>query len=261
MEFLTLHFKRGARYGTLNSYRSAISQIADPSVTNDFRVKRFFKGVYNLRPGKPKYDVTWDPSIVLDLFRNSKNSSLSLQDLSYKLVTLLSLATGQRLQTLSSIEICNIHKGSESIDIKIPKRIKTSGPNKIQPSLNLPFLNSSPNICIANTLLHYLERTSHLRGHDLCNNLLITFKKPHHNASTQTLSRWVKKTLAKSGLDTKVFTAHSTRHAATSAAARAGISLDLIRKTACWSKRSETFAKFYNRPIRKEESFAAAVLG
>ncbi|CAG5009444.1 unnamed protein product [Parnassius apollo] len=42
---------------------------------------------------------------------------------------------------------------------------------------------------------------------------------------------------------------HSTRHAATSAANRADLNLDLIRKTAGWSNNSETFARFYNRPL------------
>ena len=37
-------------------------------------------------------------------------------------------------------------------------------------------------------------------------------------------------------VDTSVFTAHSTRHASTSAAKRRGVDLDLIRKTAGWTK-------------------------
>lgn len=56
--------------------------------------------------------------------------------------------------------------------------------------------------------------------------------KPHHKAATtQTLSRWLKSTLKESGINTDLFSSHSCRHA-TSAARRAGISIDVIRKTA-----------------------------
>lgn len=55
-------------------------------------------------------------------------------------------------------------------------------------------------------------------------------------------SRWIKNILAKSGVDTHIYSAHSTRHAATSAASRKGLSVDLIRRSAGWSQSSETFA-------------------
>nr|CAH7760163.1 unnamed protein product [Callosobruchus chinensis] len=44
-------------------------------------------------------------------------------------------ALGQRLQTLSLSDIRNIHHKHNKIDIKITARIKTSGKNKPQPSL------------------------------------------------------------------------------------------------------------------------------
>ncbi|KAJ8909800.1 hypothetical protein NQ315_015320 [Exocentrus adspersus] len=53
--------------------------------------------------------------------------------------------------------------------------------------------------------------------------------------------------LSESGIDTGQFKPHSTRHAATSAAFRKGISMDIICKAAGWSQTS-TFARFYNRP-------------
>ncbi|KAH9635903.1 hypothetical protein HF086_002463 [Spodoptera exigua] len=67
-------------------------------------------------------------------------------------------------------------------------------------------------------------------------------------------------TLNEAGIDTSVFTAHSTRHASTSAASRAGLGIDLIRRTAGWSGTSSTFAKFYNRPITENPlTFSEAV--
>lgn len=94
IKFLTFHFNRGMSFGTLNSYRSAINQISAIDLSEDSRVKRFFKGVYGLRPNLPKYESTWDPSIVLNHFGRSNNEDLSLQEITLNLAMLLLLASG-----------------------------------------------------------------------------------------------------------------------------------------------------------------------
>lgn len=187
-----------------------------------------------------------------------KNNELSLELLTLKLTTLLALATGQRVQTLSLIELKNIQSSNKGIEIKIPKRIKTSNKNTF---LSLSFYLEDPHVCVATTLLYYMEKTKPMRNLDFCQNLLMTFKKPYHNATSQTISRWVKKIMFKSGIDTTQFTAHSTRHASTSLAQRKGIPFDVIKSAAGWTNKSQTFAKFYQRTIRDPQSFAKAILG
>ena len=92
------------------------------------------------------------------------------------------------------------------------------------------------------------------------NILFITVKKPHKAASTQTISRWIKNCLISYNIGVE-FTAHSTRHAATSAALRKGVDINVIRNTAGWSENSKVFARFYNRPIAEPRgSFAEAIL-
>ncbi|KAB0801731.1 hypothetical protein PPYR_03917 [Photinus pyralis] len=54
------------------------------------------------------------------------------------------------------------------------------------------------------------------------------FVTPFHKATAQTLSRWIKIILQKSGVDVTKFSAYSTRHAATSAASRKGLNLILF---------------------------------
>lgn len=257
LEFLTIQYYKGASYSSLNTYRSSLAQIA-PDLSQDFRIQKFFKGVSMLRPARPKYQNTWDPSIVLDYLKKLKNAEIKLNVLSQKLVTLLALATGQRLQTLAFIEINNIHRTESKIDIPISKRIKTSARNKFQPVLSLPFLNLDPEICVASTLLCYLEKTKSLRGP--IKSLFVSVTKPYKEISTQTLGRWVKTILHKSGVDTDRFSAHSTRHAATSAASRKGVNFDTIRLSAGWSKNSKMFAQVYNRPLMPDISFAESVL-
>nr|WP_252153736.1 site-specific integrase [Rickettsia endosymbiont of Ceutorhynchus assimilis] len=259
LKFLTLYYNKGASYGTLNSYRCAIAQIAGLDFANDFRLKRFFKGVFNLRPNEPKYSTTWDPSIVLNYIKTFPKN-ISLQNLTYKLAALLALSTGQRVQTLASIEIGNIVIANDGISIKIPKRLKTSGLNRKQPTLVLPFFKTDPSVCVAKCLIQYLKETRKLRDPH-CNSLFITFKRPFRNAKPNSISRWIREVLKNSGLDTSIFTAHSTRHAATSAAARKGVSMDVIRLAAGWTEKSKTFANFYQRPLIRKSSFAEAVLG
>lgn len=258
LKFLTVQFKKGVSYSSLNSYRASLTQILGPVFISDFRIQRFFKGVQNLRPSCPRYSQTWDPAIVLSFVRNMSKSTLSLQDLTQKLAVLIALATGQRIQTLANIEISNIVQIGEKIEIKVPNRLKTTKIGRVQPTLILPFYDEDEQICPARTLLLYLDKTKNLRGN--CNLLFITYNRPFHAASCQTISRWLKDILKKSGLDTTIFTAHSTRHAATSTAAKRGVSFDTIRLAAGWTQKSSAFAKFYNRPIRSAADFAKSVL-
>ncbi|GFO27384.1 reverse transcriptase/ribonuclease h/methyltransferase [Plakobranchus ocellatus] len=73
--------------------------------------------------------------------------------------------------------------------------------------------------------------------------------------------RWIKLTLTKSGIDTSIFKAHSTRAAAATAAARTS-DVSLVLRSAGWTKET-TFAKFYNKPIDNnlsQSNFAHSVL-
>lgn len=67
---------------------------------------RFLKGVFNLQPPVPRYKEVWNVSIVLRFLKTlSPVASLSLKNLSLKLVMLLSLLTAQRGQTLHLLDI------------------------------------------------------------------------------------------------------------------------------------------------------------
>lgn len=101
--------------------------------------------------------------------------------------------------------------------------------------------------------------TKQYRTSDM-NRLFLTYKKPYKEANKQSISRWIRIMLTNSGLDTAIFSAHTTRHAATSAAARKGVLLDTIFRTAGWTRRSTTFAKFYNKPLAEQGEFSMAIL-
>jgi len=263
IRFLNLLFTKGASYGTLNSARSALSLILD-RVNGDTigelpAVKRFLKGAFRLRPTKPKYNFVWDTAPVLDYLSSlDPLDTLTLKALTLKLAGLLALATGQRLQTLAAIVIPNIRVSNEGIHIVITDVLKTTKPGNPNPSIFLPFLKQKPTLCVASVLLFYKDKTSSLRND--CPNLLITFAKPHGKASSTTIGRWIKLVLHNAGIDASVFSAHSSRHASTSAASRKGVSIENIRKSAGWTPASSIFQKHYQRPIIQTNDFVERVL-
>lgn len=263
LKFLSNQFQSGASYSSLNSIRSALSLILGKDIcTNDY-VARFLKGAFKIRPNLPKYQNSWDPNTVFSYLSNQfPNESLTLEMITKKLVTLLALSTGQRVQTLSLIKLCNISVNEATIDIVIDEIIKTSAPNKANPRLKIPFFQDKPCICPAQALSVYLDRTRHLRNESCTDRLILTTKKPVHNASPQSISRWIKSVLKDSGIEIGVYSAHSTRHASTSAARRAGVSVDVIKRSAGWTGSSLCFAKFYNLPlpdVAQDRAFAEAV--
>lgn len=261
ISFLTQLFEAGAQYGTLNSCRSALSLIFGSRVGNDEQIKRFLKGVYRMRPPLPKYNQTWNTSIVLDTLTSwYPNENLNIDTISKKLATLLALVTAHRAQTFTKILVSNIEFHPDRVIIKIPDLIKTSRAGAMQPLLILPYFQEKPEICPVRTLSVYLNKTKPLRGN--YQPLFIGLKKPHKSVTSQTISRWIKMTLGQCGIDVTMFTAHSTRHAATSKARSLGVNLDLIRKTAGWSGSSLTFGKFYDKFIKNTDdvSFARSVM-
>ena len=68
-----------------------------------------------------------------------------------------------------------------------------------------------PTICPFLCLKEYIHRTQKLGGTETM--LFISYVKPYKPVSRDTISRWTKATLKLCGIDTTVFSAHSTRAA------------------------------------------------
>lgn len=246
--FLTERFNCGSGYSSLNTHRSALSIILGKDVVTNDCVNRFLKGAYKIKPPNPKYNITWDPSIVLVYLANYfPYDKITLHDLAHKCITLLAIASAQRMQTLSLIKINNISIRDNILEIRVPDIIKTSRPGAFQPLIRLPFIRENEKICPALAIQCYIDKTKTVRSPSSDDHLFISARKPFNKVGPQTLAHWVKKVLHKSGIDVGVFGAHSTRHASTSAAHRSGVSLEVIRKAAGWSDTSNIFLKYYKR--------------
>ena len=87
--------------------------------------------------------------------------------------------------------------------------------------------------------------------------LLVSYISPHKAISSQSVSRWLYKALRLAGIELG-YSGHSTRGASTSAAAAAGLSVELILEAADWAS-AQTFERFYHKE-QSSGAFARAVL-
>ena len=172
------------------------------------------------------------------------NSELTFKQLCRKIAVLFMLLGARRKQALLAIDIANVIVQTDKAILLLNKTLKHTNPkHTVQPFENL---------CIVNCLKFYIgERNKRMDGNQ--GRLMITYDKPHKEASSDTLSRWIKGELPNAGIDVTIFQAHSCRAASTSKARQQGIKISEIVKRGCWSKEN-TFIKFYNKDIIKSNS-------
>ena len=64
-------------------------------------MNKYFKPLFNVRPPKQKFGLVWDLKITFNYFKTlDDNQNLNDTELSYKLVILLLLSGGQRINTI-----------------------------------------------------------------------------------------------------------------------------------------------------------------
>jgi len=130
LEFLAQELPNISSYSSLNTMRSAISLISHNEIGNHSIIRRFYKGVASIKPPRPRYDFVWDPApVIARLALIYPYDSVPLKIITKKLVFLLALGTGHRVQTLCSRKLSQISL-KEKLIIRIPDRFKTSKPSR-----------------------------------------------------------------------------------------------------------------------------------
>jgi len=261
LEFLQELFADEKSYSNINTARSALStfiNIDSTPVGSHSLITRFMKGVFSLRPPRPRYNETWDVEIMLTYLRKlSPVKRLSLKELTMKLVMLLLLTTAQRKQTLLLLDTTKLHMTRSSCVFQLTGLVKTSRTGDTKGTLVVKGYAPDRRLCIMFALHEYITRTKALRKEE--SQLFISYQRPCKAITTQTLSRWISTTMEKAGINTKVFKPHSTRSAAVSKADVRNVPIRDILQKAGWSN-TGTFAKYYKKKIIKD-TFQDAVLG
>lgn len=247
LDFLVNLHDNDYSYNSINTARSAISTINN-TYANESTINRFLKGIFNIKPALPKHTVTWDVKVAFDHLQSILLCDISVNLLSRKLVFMLLLLSGQRLQTVHSFSVDNVCLEDTRCIFYVNKLMKTSRPGKHQSNVTFVCYDN-PDLCVVCHIKKYLLLTNSRRIGINDKSFFLTTCKPYKSASIDTLSRWSKDMLTRCGIDVKVFQTHSTRGASTSKALAVGIPVHEIMSSANWSN-AHTFARFYNKPIQ-----------
>ena len=266
--YLAKLFSDGLQHRSINTARSAISMthshVEGLPLGKHQAVSRIMRGIYNSRPPTPKYTVTWDVRAVTSFLKGlGPNGTLSLKQLSGKLVMLMALVEASRSSELAALDLRFRSFNPEGVSFKLPTLTKKRSPGAPPRELLFGAFPDDTDLCVCQCLRAYEEATIDLRTQppSAPNRLFISHVKPHRPVTSQRIAHWLRDVMEASGVDTRVFSAHSTRGAATSAARDKGVPLQDILQTADWSRES-TFTKFYYRPSQAhpEAAFAMKVL-
>ena len=241
LAYLTSMFERGLAYRTIYAVKSGIlaSGILNiPGVTAISEhplVILLLKGIFHVRPPRPHYELIWDTDLVLSYLKNLSSSKYSLKFLSLKVVTLLTLLSGQRVSTVHQFCISQMQTTPSLIIFNIPGLLKHSRHTKRDNPIPFHAFNHDADLCPVATINQNITAWATLANYELHDALLLCYRKPHGPTTKDTLARWVRSVLKLSGVDTDTFAAHSCRSAPTSKAMSSGVALDVILKAGQWS--------------------------
>lgn len=254
IDFLASLFDNGYAYSSINTARSALSSLlqTEPPFGQHMLVKRFMKGVFEIKPSLPRYTEIWDVSPVLNFIRG--RTTLSLKELSYQLTFLLLILSGQRCQTVHLLAINNMTMSENKCTFHISQNVKQSRPGNHIPPVVYESYPVDTKLCVVSHIRDYLKRTEPLRSPH-CQQLLISFLRPYKPVTKDTISRWCKQFLNTAGVDVGKFKTHSTRAASTSHLAAHNIEISSILQAVGWSN-ERTFQAFYHKQLeRSDETF------
>ena len=248
----------GVGQSAISTHRAALTTFlsaagnADILDTAEPFLAKFSKGLIREKPKDPKRAVIWDVEQALDWIRKC----WPLQDLSPKTLT---------LRTVLLLALCSPKRASEIANLSLDKLVTSASTweFRLLVTKNRGFgtphgarfqkFRDEPALCPIENLEFYTNFTSALRSSPL---LLVSYQKPHKPVGASTVSRWLKLALNEAGIEG--YTGHSTRSAATSAAAARGLSTAQIVSAANWSVKGSTFQRFYHKDI--EDSFQDTIL-
>ena len=212
----------------------------------------------------PRYTQTWDVKLVLEQLRTLEPlCNLTLKQLTLKLVMLMALTQAARVQTLHLLVLDNICIGETTICVSLGGNIKQCRPKFNVQSVEFKAYAKDRRLCVCETLKMYIERTAQFRTgvHKMKGALFLSIVRPHKPVTRDTIARWIRVMLHRSGVDTRKHSASSVRHAAASRAKAMAVPIAHILARAGWS-RETTFARHYDKEILGDiDIFQEGVLG
>ena len=251
--FLLSLFNENLSYSTLNSVRSALSFFLSDRLPlgDDESISRLFRFFFRQRPSLPRYLVSWDVNVLLQLLISWHPSSvLSLKKLTLKTVSLVAVTSSDRAQTLEALDIEHCSFSSEAVHFPIYTLLKTTRKNRPVKVVSC-YKSSNPALDVCEYVSTYMTRTLKFRlkavrkGLPKPTQLFLSHftGKPIKRA---TISKYILQSMDLAGIDVNCFKAHSVRGIIPSLMSSAGASAHDIVSQGDWQHVS-TFDRFYKR--------------
>ena len=259
VEFLYHLHSKGYNHKQLCQARSAVSALSSTDdVGKHPDVKRFLKGLFEKKPQFPVYSCVWNVKTLLDYLRSIPHQDmLSLEMLSKKLAILIGiLAGGQRSQTIHTIKSTDIVVANDKCIIPIYDVIKQSKQGKHMRPLEFRVFTTDQKLCVVQNLVTYLQKT---RGHRKSPELFLSYQRPYHPVTKDTVARWINDIMQKAGINMNHYVTHSCR-AAASSALKKRVPLKKVLNACGWAS-ERTFAVHYQKDIEDDLTVAEALLG
>ena len=255
LDYLASMFEEGYLYNTICFHRSAISAFHEgfegKPIGEHPRISSLVTGVFNQRPPQPRFNIVWDVQVVLDYLKKISVKSKELSDkyLTLKTTMLIALTSASRSLGIHHLDIRFMQISDSQIIFTYSKLHKSWKKGSKPPSLSFTEFPEDEDLCVVKTLKTYLARSGQWRQNGQPTQLLLSHIKPHIAVSSDTIARWIKTILKEAGINTQVFTAHSTRSASTSKAHSQGATLEEILARGSWSSKSSTWQRHYRKDV------------
>ena len=245
-------FSQKKSFSVINTAKVAISHYLHfppyKYLSDHPAVDKFFTGLFNLQPPKPKISTIWDVNTVFTHISSwGSNAVITDRQLTQKLAFLLLLLGGQRVNTIFNFHTDRMIFSTTSVTFAPATVLKHSRKGSKLNSFTYRAYPQDNNLCVVECLKEYLSRReSKIAGS--VTNLFVTYGKPYKAASIDTVRRWVKDLFNECNIN---FSPHSCRSASTSKALDCGVNLSDILTKGCW-KNCKTFMNFYKKDIVQE---------
>ena len=205
------------------------------------------KGICWNRPALPRNIARYSGDIVLRFLQSlPRSKEFSLKWWTLKTVTLIALLSEHQCQSVNSLSLFRPYgyKFRESGFFCVPKMFKSTTQAPYSKTIDLKACEPDESICPVRTVVEYIKATEQYRKSQ---NLILNCYKCGP-VTTQMVCGYVKQTLKVAGINTTIFSAHSTRHSTSSKTFMKGVFLKDIWKKEGW-KSASLFTRFYNLPI------------
>lgn len=130
----------------------------------------------------------------------------------------MTLASFMRVAEIAAMDLKSLVFSEDAVlfSLSILRKTQRSGPLM---SISIKkFENPLP--CPVEAIRNFVSATAAFRSGSVEEKLWVSARAPHGRVSSNTIASWIKAVMKESGIDTGIFSAHSTRSAASSQAAK-----------------------------------------